>query len=242
MRVGNFNLDDNAVMVAKMKFEKHRGGAYKKINASFEEFLNLFSSDCNSFANIGKTFDVSREAIRLIYQKYFTHLFPNRSNGRFRQRICTLKRRKLKAKTLPTDGLLREIANLALKNNFTVERILRKIDGGGYKFATKWVKINRKKCKIAHIKHIFKLSTNVNRSYSRVQPTISVLKGFDFLIVAQDVAGYPKRYFIIPTLEILRGYENKNSRYLYIPIEKTQGKKPKIDFWKYEDAWSLLGD
>ena len=77
------------------EFRKQHSGTIASF--SFEELLEIFRNDCLKFSEIGKQFGVSRERIRQIYQHYFSQVIPRRPNGRVREKVCTLKKRSVKA-------------------------------------------------------------------------------------------------------------------------------------------------
>lgn len=245
MRVGPFELDDAKVNEARVRFEAN--AIYRnKDRMTFDEYLKLFASDCNSFKNISEDRleqqRISGEMVRLVYKRYFANLFPRRLNGRVRKGFCDLKTAKIKAKELPEDGLLRDIAEEASKNGLTFEKErIGRVTAVLFKGRT--ILLNGKRCCISCIVNKWRPSPRGHRFFAHAGFSVAKLSQHDFLIIKTAVVDYSERYFIIPTAEIFRYSGSSWRRYLYLPLKKLpvyNNHRPKIDWWQYENAWHLL--
>jgi hypothetical protein len=80
--------------------------------------------------------------------------------------------------------------------------------------------------------------------YGHISVSISSVRNYGFLIVLQEIEGYPQRTFVIPMLDILKAWGKANkAKVLYIPLDEGSAYKkifPKFDFRRYVDAWHLL--
>ena len=244
MQAGPFMLDDAKVAEAKARFEANAGRRYKDIT-TFDEYLELFANDCEDFTRIGRSRPkpISREAVRLKYKKYFVDLFPSRNEGRARKRFCTLKRHKLSARELPDDGLIREVAELAVKNGLGFEKIWA---GRTHViFKKRHLIINNKLCRILFCSSPHRQPSR-RCSYAHFNITNKALNQCDFLILVNIIDNYPSRYFVIPANEVYpEPHSSAYQKSLFVPLEKLpvyRNHKPKVNWLAYENAWHLLKD
>lgn len=247
VQIGPFELDDAKVVEARARFEANAQRRHKD-ETTFDEYLELFANDCTSFASIGenrpKRLRLSREMVRLVYRKYFVDLFTRRPGGRVRQKFCALKTIKIKSRELPTDGAIKEVAEAAVKKGLTFEK--EQIKGRSFPvFRKRVLWLNYKRC-------LVRLATEkwsprgTKRFYIPIWWSKNYLKSADFAVIVQKVLGYPERFFIAPTVDLLEIWGDKKTiGSFYIPLEKLpvyQNIRPRIDWWQYENAWHLLKD
>lgn len=245
----NQTLDDPGVLAAKKNFEeKRQNNSRCKLKANFQELFEEFAR-CSSFRAIAKTYRVSVECVRLLHKQYFRDLPFCGSNGRRREKKCTLKRYRSLADQLPTDSFSTQIAKLALSKGLSVRKISYK--DNKLRFQRHGLLINQKKCWIRQINSIFRPGRKQRTKYSSVSVRRARLENCDFIIVYQRAVDYPRRIFVIPSQVILEAYGYQKSRqfkrqvYFYLPLQKISLYRKhfsKIDFWTYENAWHLLGE
>jgi len=249
------SLNDSKVLLAKENFEKTRKSTHhkRKCFLGFDELFELFKNDCNNFEFIGQKAGVSKERIRQIYKEYFKDIFLHRSGGHKRQKMCTLKKWSQEAKELPEDGLIRKIVLEATSRNFSTNRIPMRIrvkkSGEQTYYQNKKIVglkkrsllINNKKCRLLLFTSVLKIGKH-RYTATRFSPTF--LKKYDFVIITQQTPDYPERVFIIPAEIIFEFAASLETRNLYVPLLKTpvyRNRPSKIDFWRYENAWHLIG-
>jgi hypothetical protein len=245
MRVGPFEIDDTKVAKARKQFEAYAGYRCKDVT-TFEQYLELFANDCNSFNQIGRNMPrghrLSRMMVSLVYAKYFSDIFPHRPGGHPRQRLCFIKTTAISSRELPVeDCLLKEVAQEAVSNGLTFRRERIHTKDNTLLFKESVIIINSKRCLLALTTYITN-PPNTKRGYCRCICNRKRLSEFDFFVILQKVSGYNRKFWIIPTPDILKCY-SKEVLYLNLPIEKLpvyQNKLPKINWWQYKDAWHLL--
>lgn len=255
MQVGPFVLDDVGVTEARVRFERNTPYRHKD-RTTFDEYLELFASDCNNFTIIGKEkprrWRLSREMVRLIYNKYFSDLFPHRSSGRSRNRFCLLKKVAIRARELPTEEcLVKEVCEVATRQGLDFKREPKlgiKVTSQELYFRIDSVRINNKLCQLHKVTKVFKSSPRAKRFYAHVHISVNSARTAEFIIVQTKIENYPIRFWIIPAAEFLKIFNDKITSgvkyiWLYLPVEKLpvyRNMKPKTDWWKYENAWYLL--
>jgi hypothetical protein len=237
-------LDDIKVARFRRRFEKDmtRYRDLRKTALQFDELLDLFANDCLTFAEIGRRLGeeaLSRERVRQIYNKYFRGFFPRRRGGRLRRRVCALRRRHIAAKDFAGNEALAKIYRLAGKAGVAVEKAF--IAGSRQpRFRRKGALIGGALYVIHHAKILFHQR---RRSYARALLRVSTLHRAAGVIVLQET-GSGERVFIFPSRDILETYsreiEARGEICLFIPTEKLpvyRNRKPRLDWWKYENAW-----
>lgn len=254
MKVGPFVLDDAKVAEAKARFEAN--AVYRrKDKTSFEKYLGLFANDCQSFTAIGKNKPkrrrLSRGMMGMVYKRYFADLFPRRSGGHSRNRFCLLKKVSIRARELPADKcLVREVGEVATQQGFDFKREpylgMSMTDRDRY-FKKKFVQIGNKRCRLYKITKPF-FTPETKRFYAHTNIRVNSVRTADFLIIQTKIENYPTQFWIIPVADCLEIFNDKitsgaKSVAFYLPVEKLpvyRNIKPKVDWWKYENAWHLL--
>lgn len=198
---------------------------------SFDELFDLFSSDCNSFASIGRIANLSRERVRQIYHCYFKPLFPNRPSGRKRQKFCKLKRTKVLETNLgpSDDNFVGLIARIADEKGIGFKLKVRK---SKLHVRNSIIFLNRKLCKIKVSRDYGSKHGNPHRyrwyiRSERNQPDFYILLGVD---QSQVNALYIVPHSEIPKSGDIRTTENSSSN----------SRLTKYNWTKYKDAWFLL--
>lgn len=248
VQVGPFKLNTAEVAEVRACFETNAPYRHKD-KTTFDEYLEMFANDCTSFTNIGEDrpeqLRISREMVRLVYRKYFVNLFPRRSGGRVRQKFCTLKRIKIRSRELPTGGVIKEVAEAAAKNGLTFEK--EQVKGQSLAtFKQGVLRLNHKRCLVKSAAKKRQTSGG-KRFYTHLHFHWhkNFLKSADFAVFVQKVPGFPERFFIIPTADLLKMWGDKKTGDFYIPLERLpvyHNIRPQTDFWQYENAWHLLKD
>lgn len=215
-------------------FEKLHG------SGSLIKLYSLLARNCESFVDIGKEYELSRERIRQIYERRIAPFLPHKS-GRERQRQCTLTRIHLARFPKATLAVWRE----ARKCNITVSHINSTNSiGRVFTLGTK-LTLNGKRCGISSISNQFTPTTSY-RKYARLAVTTKSLRKFDFLICVLYITKSKKQFFIIPTADLLSASYSKSEHYcFYLPYEILpvyNNIRPKLDWYSYINAWHLLKD
>jgi len=218
------------------KFDSRRGeGAYGR-------WLKRFVRSCNTFTQIGKDEGITHQAVRKTYNKYFAPYLPKKT-GRERQKVCTLHTacvRYERAKHKFPTPALQEIAWQAKARGHTVSAIPRK-DG-----STQWnprkykLLINDMVCQVYH-----------HRRKGLQNSVFTGVSGATFLqhsfhIFYLEVEGFDRVVYIIPK-EILRDSPlcvDQQGRKVFnlrlIDKRDRRGRKPRVDWRQFRNAWHLL--
>lgn len=243
MKIGNFILDDRKVQKARAYFYRRRRGrrVTTDFDTGFDKYLGLFSQDCNSFADIARLENLTRQRVSQVYGKYYKGLFPGRPNGWARVKICTVKKHKALAGEVPLGGIIHNICLLAKENELDFQ-LIPMGQSSGPPFNRKNLIVNHKLCHVSVCSQVWRPSKNV-RFISDFQDSRWQHEQPQFLIAVQNIPHHPKRYFILPFGELLGRYRQGDGAVRFtIPLEKLSvcSKHPRLDFWQYEDAWHLL--
>lgn len=247
MEIRGKKLDDARVANAKRKFEsaslKFRKG--RKTTLTFDELLDHFANDCMSFTAIGMMVcetGVTYERVRQIYNKYFVDLFPNKRTGRRRQRICTLKRRRIAATSARDDfsdnEVLTKIAQLAKAAGCAVKRPL--VGKEWKKGAFSRIFINEADYSVHVARRACRIPTG--RPKCSFTLSVNVMKEVAGVILLMEVDGCESRILVIPSQDILRAYQRQKAKHLgiYPLLRKSTSKKGRstlLEWDKYENAW-----
>ena len=249
MRVGPFELDDEKVAKARERFVANAQNRSKD-RTTFEEYLELFANDCNTFVQIARGRGGNGEnlhclTIRDRYHRYFEELFPSRRGCHKRRKLCAIKKRKLcetKKKEMNARGragisrseLMNELISCAEQNNLNWSVV----DTG--RPSNKTILINEKKCRILFVSRAWRTPSHSGRLLTHLQISSQILNQTDFIIVYQKISDI-KRFFVM-SAHILQVYSGAIKSF-YLPIEKLPAYRshpPKVDWWQYENAWHLL--
>jgi hypothetical protein len=220
-------------------------GMYERARSSWESTLpefdilhELFSSDCNSFSDIGLRFGVTRERVRQVYHKYFSRIIPRRPDGRTRQLICTRKTRLQDIReSFAQDPRYGGVLSKAREEDLVAEPVPQEKGTSRARHQRHLFKLNGRLCRFltSGSKPCHTTDTNSYWKFS-----LTTQQPFDFLILEINTESGP-RYLVIPYSLAIRGRRN-----IYIPHnltrENTSRWKPKVDWLQYLDAWHLLKD
>lgn len=237
-------INEARIQAVQERFEEWPGPA--KSTFPFKWWLGVFSRKRNSFREIAESVSCTKENVRQLYRNYFAPLFPGFPNGRSRRRFSNLEQWTVKARDFSNaPEKLRKIAKIARSWGFTVEKNPTFSGGRPVSFSSCSLLINRKRCSISRITHIWIMPLG-KRLYSHTHISVNTLRKYDFLIVLQEVKDYPRRVFVIPVSILLRRWGKREKRTtLCIPLKRYpvyHNCPPKLDFWQYLDAWYLLGN
>lgn len=214
-------------------------GYGKKISLTFDELHQLFEegSTLEEIANIG---GVTRQRIQQIHRDYFS---PFISSRRDRRKEYLRERRKERS-----EAYVYEIEKLAIVKQIAEERNL-KVETIQAKFRLSQCYIDRllingKLCRVLCSEIPGKIGSRNIRRYYRLNISKSSVLSSSFVIVI--TGGTDRRIFIFPSKVLADQYsgkERKTYKTFYIPEfhqEPYKNMMPKINWWKYEDAWDLL--
>lgn len=239
MKAERLSLNDPAFQAARKDFYRPKPGL--KPAVTFEQYLELFTDEANTFTAIAKALSLSKERVRQVYNNYFSSLFPDRPSG---HALYARKRRELAARSLRLSAPVAELADWLRQRNYHCEGVpLFYATGTIRAFQQGALLINKKYCQVRTVHCTATTHAGNWPSYTPVRVTIRSIRRYDFLIVIQKVKGYPKRSFIIPITDILKVYTGPGIKTLYIPLKKLapyHNRYQRMDFWQYENAWPLL--
>lgn len=232
---------ENPVERARIRFEMLKKHGHSKIALNFDELMKLCSNDCNAFAQIAESGEVSRERIRQLYQEIFADITPGRPDGRTRFKVCARKR-----------GIQRAADDFKHYSKFTL--IIEEATKRGYEIKPVLTKYSRRpnrkyfsKTKLlinSYLVGVVKTTSQCKagkRTYF-VLPVGSAIKVTKFMIGIVGEKSESKIY-IIPTEILLELLGDRNKFYIYIPVKKLppyHNMRPRVDWWQYLDAWHLL--
>ena len=238
MEINGMQLDDAVVAAARERFELSRNRRMKS-KFGFDEYLTRFSNSCNSFQAIADEEGLTREMIRVTYNRYFRRLLPGKKTGNKRRTVCHLKQAAVMAYEAPEDPVLRSIFESARSADCEVKLIRSFRTTNAFK--SRAVTIDG----TPHAVHCITAEWQVPhsyRSYGRVNLTMSRLLRYRRIIIFVDVPNFTRRVFIIPSKVFLDqwGDNPKGSKMFYAPLEKSSAdRNPRvpINWWRYENTW-----
>lgn len=247
----SLTLADTSVQATKALWEA--AGYPEKYGLAFEEIIGLFDDEkYNSLKDIGKRTGKSGERIRQIYDEFFRESFGGQSRRSrwldcmLEQRLAKLEQSELK---LLEDPVMRTIKESAENAGCVVETIPY-LDHGSASYAcavkSMVLVINGHRCSVHHPTAFSKSSPRSKRLYGRVQLCYKAICNTEGTIIYTNLADFPEHIFVIPSSVLRRVYFTPPSdrpRDLTLPAEKLpvyKNKSPRLDIWKYEDAWHLL--
>ena len=239
------------VQAAKAKWDTAGNITRRKHNASFEDWLEYFKSDCVRFEAIGDEVGLTRERVRQIYNDHFCELFEGKS-GRERVQACTLESRHVKTKRseselFENDPVVRVVVEKARAVGCRVSAVPTLSEGvpTGSVWARR-VLVNGHLCSLHRLQQVWSLRATCRR-YAHASVSLTTLAEVGACIFHVTLENLPVRTFVIPSLDLQsrkRGSgPKKAAASIYFPTEKLptnpQGCKGH-DWWQYEDAWHLL--
>ncbi len=221
-----FEYDFEKLVLAYQNYIKR---PKKKASCSFEDLLKEFSEG-RTYASIAKTYGISRERVRQIYNESFAGLFDKYNSGW--DRIHKVRDYKERTDLLNTP---------AFKIWTTVfNRVGLPYDlARGVAPTTLFLKniaiVNGWKCRLYNCESIIRQG---RRLYSRVIVTNNILDEHDFLLICRTRKNQVE-YFIVPT-SVVPHTSGTNPKNLYIPfdLETTQGMA--VYWLEYLNDWGRL--
>jgi hypothetical protein len=222
----------NRVVLDKPELENLKGSfnsrKYNRVDCSFDDMLELLLKPELTLQEVGEKLGTSRITVWRLYKKFFSKILPRR-NGYKRM----MKSKKIE-KDFPKVGLVAHIRKLAEENGLEVRQRVVYCNGRPYGADRGRLIIEGKECRLHHLKRTLK--KNPAKSSVAFHASVSVP---DFHLVYVTAPRFPKRLFIIPGSLIKRGSEY----YINLNIKaRVRGKKPRINFETYENAWHLIKD
>jgi hypothetical protein len=208
-----------------------------KVPFSYDELKDLFDKGLTQKA-IAKLAGVSRERIRQIHKAYFA---PFDISGRERYKAITKVRQKQKAIAQAEDvDKLWALMAVGQERGLKVEPIVTHYNLS--RCYPNLARVNSHLCGVHYAKELSHQSAY--RHYFHISITRNLIDGTDFTIIF--TRGDAKPAFIIPS-KIISGLNWKGKPYkaLYIPEKKLpayNNQYPKINWWRYEEAWHQLED
>ncbi len=222
---------------ARWSWNLKRGKRDLKCSLGFDQLLELFSSDCNSFLAIGAMSNppVTRELIRQLYQKFSADIF-GKHDGHTRQKLCTVKRWKVAATELPTTFPAREIAEEARRRGLSCELVRHHGKAKVGKFTSARLRIN------GHLVAALGCHTRFKTKGRTEYAHFRSLKETDcsHQIFVTGIEGIPTRFFIVPSTD-LAGKESIYARITDLcPTRKANPGWTGGGLAPYENAWNSL--
>ncbi|PCI30461.1 hypothetical protein COB52_01560 [Candidatus Kaiserbacteria bacterium] len=215
---------------------------------SFDELFEIFKNNSKSFQEIATILGISREAVRVMYNRYFK-VFSRGKSGNSLQRARTkstqeaAKRKLHKDKAFPER--LQSIALRAEKNDLDV-RCAPRMQRSIVLLHTRNLIINGHVCagRCVKVQHFDASSTKGATAYAKVMFASNQLRKVKFQIVHVEVPGFKSRFFVFPAkllCDLLFTVQSRGvTRTLYFPLERDTVKLPVINTQPYEDAWHYL--
>ena len=221
------------VQAAKRIFEKYR----RRRSVSFDLLFRRFSIG-DSYTEIARDAHSSRQAIHQICNLHFAKLIsPEQREERRRSRVL-----RKRIRTALSTGALGAIVKKAKGAGCTVNTVVHELRGARVDVSTRAVFVNGNLCEVRTATSSFR-SKHGRREYAQLHVSRATLARVQAIIFSVAIDGYPKRTFIIPRTVLSERYANEPSVRAYIPLEKLpcyNGITQRVDYWLYEDAWSLL--
>ncbi len=197
---------------------------------SFDELYEDFSNDCKSFTCIIQSHGLSRGRIGRLYNKYFSQIIPRRPDARTRQKVCTRKRRAIRAK-VGFESKFKSLISEATRHG--VKATLHKNSGQVVKASTRFVNLNGLLCLRLNSRIVSRIGYRDYWRFSFRHP-----ERVTFVILQISKKGRKCRFLVVPS-SLMSG-----SEIIYVPARGYSGYngiRPKVDWLAYEDRWDLLG-
>ena len=235
----SLSLESPEVLEAQKRFESRRK---KKLRLSFIELFERFGASHESLESIGKGAardggNISREAIRQLYERYFAELFPERPRHQALHTLHALHRLREEREKHLTEGVLGEVARRAQKAGYRVDTLRTE---NSWKKRT--ILVNNKVCRVLQIKSVCKPCPGAIMLYFHSNIPVANLSKFDFYIVVTSMFGFPTRFFVVSS-KTLAQTGGKALKHIYVPFKQRpvyNNHYGKIRWWDHEDAWHLL--
>ena len=239
------SLSHPDVRRVRRRFEQQQRGRRTKCNLGYAELWDLFSDSSKSFTSIGDEAGITKQRVSEIFKRYFAEFLIGKG-GNQRSKARHLKNHCAAARTFPPDTVIGKVADLALQNHCLALRMPAR----QWKVAlqTMFLKnaliINSQRCMIYNPRNVFLPNKESAYAYAHVEVLRRKLSDYDFVVIYTKPVGRAERVFIIPCEEVRKVSRTGSSRGvpLYIPLERIRSStlRPKIDYWRYENAWHLL--
>ncbi|TSC73566.1 MAG: hypothetical protein G01um101448_699 [Parcubacteria group bacterium Gr01-1014_48] len=228
-----------AVFVAgmlKTKFERDNG------EGSLAQLFALLMENCNSFAELGKRFGRTREAIRQLYVKYLVSRGDVQPDGTSRRRVCTLNR--IHVSQFPESVL--KVWRMARRAGIHVNAVNSVLPDKTVLTLSHTLFFNDVIGQIYVSRCTFK-----ETSLARVHVTKRLLERFPLHIALLEISGYREDVYILPSSILLHLLGNARKRCsCYLPLVFPDGSIPerkrdvswlrKYDWTPYINAWDLI--
>lgn len=211
---------------------------------SGDRLVSLLEQNCNTFTDISKEFNLSKERIRQLYNKEVRHTLSVPRTGHQRIRACTIVKphrnkfpeyvlavwKRARQKGLPVTYINTiPSPQSSCSSVYTLKHVIN---------------INGNNCKIVNCNNIFNPNGGKYGSYLRIALT-NKTKTYDFLIARVKATDL---FYIIPTHEL--GSIIKRPKvmgitgtcaWVYLPVGNGVIKDRSWSPWnKYKEAWYLL--
>lgn len=229
----------SSVEEAREKFNFLRRWSYeRKMTLTYDELLELFDGDA-TFQEIAEIVGVKRQRVHQIYDEYFK---PFMASGRDRRKVLFRQRWRERAENHPdTVERLSLVKKVAEDVGFKVEAVQSPSKETRYYMDR--VLINGKLCRIFFSKVAYQIVDGY-RAYHRLNVSRSAITTSDFIVIMTGENA--RRTFVFPSDVLLSHYkEDQKHKMFYLPTDPQEpynNQFPKIDWWRWEEAWSLLED
>jgi hypothetical protein len=227
-------LDHPAVQAAKKRWDDPLHQVQRKHTATFEELFEYFKQPASSHIAIAEKLALSRERVRQLYETYFQEIFgisaQDRRDEYTREILKHHPRMKVVAAQASEAGCLFQLIPVRADKRILPCRSSALVNGH--------------LCSV----HFARTDARMKKShtYGRIHVPTETLYSVYALICHVSVKGLPERTFILPAQDIRIAYgvlRDQKSHSLYLPFDRPihlKSARPKIDYWKYENAWKLL--
>jgi hypothetical protein len=240
--------DSPAVRAAKTLWDSLSRRSEHLRTVRFGQLLDYFEREELRFSEIADICGVSPARVGQIYKTYFKRLFGDRSGHErydaYVQRRLDARWQALEAATFAKDEL-RQVIGRARAASCKVEGIPTQRPKGDSKVRVNSLYINGRRCSVLQATKAKELR-DAQCSYFRFKLAGSVLRNVEAVIFHCAAPEFPHRIFIVPRqvlLPLLEGTAAGHSKKVYLPTQKRpvyRNRLPRIDYWKYQNAWHHL--
>jgi len=227
-------------------------GARPRHSLTTEDFFQLFNSGIPHI-RIAELTGLSRERIRQIFNRDFRDLFGGES-GRKRFSTYTQKKRAAQAYQNAKERErkifyeLKPIIERARDAGCTVDFIFRKKNRNTKReIEPRLLAINGHRCLIyPSVSRATAPAQSCKRRYLWITASYHSLSHVRAVVIRTKARKHAVHIFVIPSKILLKAYFTpfKQRTTLHFCVEKLppyQNQFPRVDYWKYENAWQLLG-
>lgn len=218
--------------------------ARPKITLTYDQFFKLFQEPGSTCASIGRQLGIHKMTVAAYYGRYFQPIFGRSASERLR--AAKRQEREDIVREFPEESrsVISIVARAAERAGLTVHRTPKQ--GHVFELRRKALLIDGNLCRMYHLRTAHRVVGGTQR-YTRVmfwRPQDGRKISYVAHILYITIPGQPCRIFVVPDYVVSRLSGKTPKIMAHIPVEQRPPYRPchqpRVDWWKYLDAWHLL--